>query len=220
MPSHWPFVIATTDRRTTTLIALLRGIVHSRHENHVVLDVQGVGYRIFMSVPAIQALPSNEELTIDIHTHVREDALSLYGFQSETEREIFLRLTTVSGIGPKLGMNILSGSSIDELVGAVTRGDVKSLTAIPGVGKKTAERILVELRDVFHKLMLTDDTLSSGPTSAGSAPTGMFADVASALANLGFKNAQIEKTLSALNTRDTLPDNFDDLLREALQQIR
>ena len=164
----------------------------------------------------MQALPSNEELSIDIHTHVREDALHLYGFLNETEREIFLRLTTVSGIGPKLGMNILSGSSIEDLVGAVTRGDVKRLTTIPGVGKKTAERILVELRDVFHKLMLTDATLSGGAAAAGNAPTGKLADVASALANLGFKNAQIEKTLSAMNARDTLPENFDDLFREAL----
>ncbi len=202
------------------MIASLRGQVLSRHDSHVVLDVQGVGYRIFMSVPAMQALPSNEELSIDIHTHVREDALHLYGFLNETEREIFLRLTTVSGIGPKLGMNILSGSSIEDLVGAVTRGDVKRLTTIPGVGKKTAERILVELRDVFHKLMLTDATLSGGPAASGTAPIGMLADVASALANLGFKNIQIEKTLSALNARDTLPENFDDLLREALQQIR
>ena len=202
------------------MIASLRGQVLSRHDSHVVLDVQGVGYRIFMSIPAMQALPSNEELSIDIHTHVREDALHLYGFLNETEREIFLRLTTVSGIGPKLGMNILSGSSIEDLVGAVTRGDVKRLTTIPGVGKKTAERILVELRDVFHKLMLTDATLSGGAAAAGNAPTGKLADVASALANLGFKNAQIEKTLSAMNARDTLPENFDDLLREALQQIR
>ena len=116
------------------MIALLRGKVIGRHETHIVLDVGGVGYRVFMSLPSIQSLPSDEELSLEIHTHVREDAMLLFGFQSSTEREIFLRLTSVSGIGPKLAMNILSGSSIEELVGAVSRGDVKRLPAIPGVG--------------------------------------------------------------------------------------
>ena len=202
------------------MIALLRGKVIGRHESHIVLDVSGVGYRVFMSLPSIQSLPSDEELSIEIHTHVREDAMLLFGFQSSIEREIFLRLTSVSGIGPKLAMNILSGSSIEELVGAVSRGDVKRLTKIPGVGKKTAERILVELQDVFHKLMLADDTLSAGLPSSNQTRRGMFADLSSALANLGFRPAQIEKTLITLEGLDELPDKFDDLLRESLKHIR
>ena len=202
------------------MIALLRGKVIGRHETHIVLDVGGVGYRVFMSLPSIQSLPSDEELSLEIHTHVREDAMLLFGFQSSTEREIFLRLTSVSGIGPKLAMNILSGSSIEELVGAVSRGDVKRLTAIPGVGKKTAERILVELQDVFHKLMLADDSLSAMVPASKQTRHGMFADLSSALGNLGYRSAQIDKTLVALEGLDELPDKFDDLLREALKHIR
>lgn len=202
------------------MIALLRGKIIGRHETHIVLDVNGVGYQVFMSLPSIQSLPGDEEVSIEIHTHVREDALQLFGFQSGTEREVFLRLTSVSGIGPKLAMNILSGSSIEELVGAVGRGDVKRLTAIPGVGKKTAERILVELRDVFHTLMLTDDTLSEASGMATKTQHGMFADLSSALGNLGYRSAQIDKTLKRLEALDDLPDKFDDLLREALKNIR
>ncbi len=134
------------------MIAFLRGLVVSRGEDHAVIDVQGVGYRVEMAGPAIRMLPPGEEVQLHIHTNVREDAIQLFGFADPTDRSVFLALTKVKGIGPKLSMAVLGNTTTAELVDAVAAGDVKRLTHIPGLGKKTAERILVELRGSLEDL--------------------------------------------------------------------
>lgn len=198
------------------MIALLRGIVVSRQSDSVILDVGGVGYRVFMPTPVVFTLGQGEEVTVHIHTHVREDTLQLFGFAQESDRQIFLALTTVTGIGPKLAMNILSGTTRAELLTAVASADVKRLTQIPNVGKKTAQRILVELTEVFKRI---EPGLAAISTSGGKHAQAM-SDISSALSNLGYRNALIDKTIVELESLEVVPQKFDDLLREALRIIR
>src|SRR5438309_3487689 len=159
------------------MIAHLRGRVLSKRPNHAVVDVNGVGYEVAISVPTFSELPTaGAEVSLHIHTHVREDALSLYGFLRIAEKHLFEKLLTVSGIGPKLAITILSGMAADEMVGAIRGGDIARLTRIPGIGKKTAERMVLELRDKL-------------PMPTGTAEVSMAAaspveeDVLSALVN-------------------------------------
>src|SRR5437764_7642547 len=133
------------------MIAHLRGKLAQKDPARVIVDVNGVGYEVFVPLTTFTALPeAGSDVSIDIHTHVREDIIALYGFSTRRERMIFEKLMTISGIGPKLAMTILSGGSVEELVGAIKRSDLGRLTAIPGVGRKTAERIILELKDKFQ----------------------------------------------------------------------
>src|SRR3989442_15651171 len=130
------------------MIAHLRGKLAQKEPARVIVDVNGVGYEVFVPLTTYTALPdTGSEVSIDIHTHVREDLIALYGFSTRRERSIFEKLMTISGIGPKLAVTILSGGSVEDLVAAIKRSDLARLTAIPGVGKKTAERIILELKD-------------------------------------------------------------------------
>ena len=130
------------------MIAHLRGRVLSKRPSHAVVDVNGVGYEVAISVPTFSELPNaGGEVSLHIHTHVREDALSLYGFLRPQEKELFERLISVSGIGPKLAITVLSGMQAEKMVAAIRGNDVATLTKIPGIGKKTAERMVLELRD-------------------------------------------------------------------------
>jgi Holliday junction DNA helicase RuvA len=171
----------------------------------VVIDVHGVGYEVSVPVTTFSALPDlGAEVSIDIHTHVREDVIALYGFSTRRERMIFEKLMTISGIGPKLAVTILSGGSVEELVGAIKRGDLPRLTAIPGVGKKTAERIILELKDKFQEF-------------ADAAPKpAVQTDVVSALENLGYPRGIAEGALNraAIGDGDAA---FDVLFKRALQ---
>ncbi len=145
-------VIGVVDQRGARVIARLRGKLVEKEPARVVIDVHGVGYEVFIPTTTFTAMPNaGAEVSLDIHTHVREDALALYGFSSRQERRVFERLITISGIGPKLAVTILSGGSVEGLVGAIRRGDLARLTSIPGVGKKTAERIVVELKDKLQE---------------------------------------------------------------------
>lgn len=197
------------------MIASLRGRAAGRSKDWLTVDVGGVGYRVFMSQMALDRIVDGGEVHVHVHTHVREDAIHLFGFLTETDREIFLALNTVTGIGPKVALGILSGATTEELVGAVASGDVKRLTHLPGVGKKTAERILVELREVFKRIL--PDVKVPAHVPSGSRTV---VDVASALANLGFKPAHIERALAALEAEPDPPTDFDALLREALKHLR
>src|SRR5437016_13987454 len=128
------------------MIAHLRGKLAQKDPARVIVDVNGVGYEVFVPLTTFSALPDRGgDVSIDIHTHVREDIIALYGFSTRRERAIFEKLMTISGIGPKLAVTILSGGSVEDLVGAIKRSDLARLTAIPGVGKKTAERIILEI---------------------------------------------------------------------------
>lgn len=189
------------------MIAWLRGKLLEKEASRVVLDVNGVGYEVFVPVTTFTALPEpGAEVALDIHTHVREDALALYGFSSRQERRVFERLIGVSGIGPRLAVTILSGGSVEGLVGAIRRGDLGRLTSIPGVGKKTAERIVVELKDKLKDL-------------AEEAPKPVLeTDVLSALENLGYARATAEAAVRrAMNGDESA--TFDALFKRALQIV-
>lgn len=193
------------------MIAHLRGKILTKHPNSAIVETGGVGYDVTISVPTFSEMPAaGSEVALHIHTHVREDALSLYGFLRIAEKNLFEKLLTVSGIGPKLAITILSGMPVDEMVNAIRGGDVARLTRIPGIGKKTAERMVLELRDKL-------------PPGAGAAEVTPPAaspveeDVLSALVNLGYQRAAAEKVLNAV--RGAPSGGFEGLFREALRAL-
>jgi Holliday junction DNA helicase RuvA len=191
------------------MIAHLRGKLLSKHPNQAIVETGGVGYDVTISVPTFSDLPAvGSEVALHIHTHVREDALALYGFLRPSEKLLFEKLITVSGIGPKLAITILSGMAADEMVGAIRGNDVAKLTRIPGIGRKTAERMVLELRDKLPE---------AGPAAAAAMPTvsATEEDVLSALVNLGYQRAAAEKAL-AIATKNGKGQSFDALFREAL----
>jgi holliday junction DNA helicase RuvA len=194
------------------MIAHLRGHLLAKHPNQAIVETHGVGYDVVISVPTFTELPvAGADVALHIHTHVREDALSLYGFLRLAEKQLFEKLLTVSGIGPKLAITILSGMPADEMVGAIRGGDVVRLTRIPGIGKKTAERMVLELRD---KLPAVTGTSEMSATTA----SPVEEDVISALVNLGYQRAAADKVLLAARG-GTGPQTFDVLFREALASL-
>ena len=187
------------------MIAHLRGKLAHKDPARLVVDVNGVGYEVFIPLTTFTAMPETGfEVSIDIHTHVREDIIALYGFSTRRERVIFEKLMTISGIGPKLAVTILSGGSVQELVAAIKRGDLARLTAIPGVGKKTAERIILELKDKLQDF------------SEGPAVSPLESDVLSALENLGYLRAHAEAAMRRAVDGDRDP-SFDMLFKRSLQ---
>jgi len=192
-----------------TMIAHLRGKLLAKHPNQAIVETGGVGYDVTISVPTFSDLPAvGSEVALYIHTHVREDALALYGFLRPSEKLLFEKLITVSGIGPKLAITILSGMAADEMVGAIRGNDVAKLTRIPGIGRKTAERMVLELRD---KLPET----SAAATPVAPAMNATEEDVLSALVNLGYQRPAVEKALSVA-TKNSKGGSFDALFRETL----
>jgi len=188
------------------MIAHLRGKLISRHPNQAIVEIGGVGYDVAISVPTFSELPPlGSETSLYIHTHVREDQIALYGFLRPEEKQLFEKLITVSGIGPKLAITILSGMPADEMVNAIRGNDIARLTKIPGIGKKTAERMTLELRDKLppHER----DAAQIVPTLSA-----VQEDVLSALMNLGYQRAAAEKTLSAIEKNGS----FDAMFRSAL----
>jgi len=188
------------------MIAHLRGKLARKDPARVVVDVNGVGYEVFVPLTTFTALPdAGSEVSIDVHTHVREDMIALYGFSTRRERIIFEKLMTISGIGPKLAVTILSGGSVEDLVSAIKRSDLARLTAIPGVGKKTAERIILELRDKLQDF-----------ADAAPAKSAVESDVLSALENLGYLRAHAEAAMRRAVDGDRDPA-FDVLFKRSLQ---
>jgi Holliday junction DNA helicase RuvA len=192
------------------MIAHLRGVLLAKHPNQAIVEAHGVGYDVVISVPTFSELPATGgEVSLHTHTHVREDALSLYGFLRLAEKTLFEKLITVSGIGPKLAITILSGMPADEMVGAIRGGDVARLTRIPGIGKKTAERMILELRD-----KLPVPGREAEVSIAAASP--VEEDVLSALGNLGYQRAAAEKALAVANRNAKAGAGFEALFREAL----
>jgi holliday junction DNA helicase RuvA len=194
------------------MIAHLRGKLLAKHPNQAIVETGGVGYDVTISVPTFSDLPAvGSEVALFVHTHVREDALALYGFLRSSEKLLFEKLITVSGIGPKLAITILSGMAADEMVGAIRGNDVARLTRIPGIGKKTAERMVLELRDKLPQ---------AGPIAVPAAPpiSAIEEDVLSALANLGYQRPAAEKALSVA-TKNAKGGSFDTLFREVLGNL-
>jgi holliday junction DNA helicase RuvA len=191
------------------MIAHLRGKLLAKHPNQVIVETAGVGYDVTISVPTFSELPDvGAEVALHIHTHVREDALALYGFLRSSEKLLFEKLITVSGIGPKLAITILSGMAADEMVGAIRGNDVARLTRIPGIGKKTAERMVLELRDKLPEA-------ASATVVAVPASSAVEEDVLSALVNLGYQRPAAEKALATL-VKGGPSKSFDQLFRAAL----
>ena len=191
------------------MIGLLRGKLIEKRPNAVLLDVGGVGYQVQVPLSTFAALGQlHSEATLLIHTHVREDQFSLFGFVTAREKQCFELLISASGVGPSLALKILSGMGIEQLVPAIRKGDLAALVLIPGVGKKTAERIVVELRD---KLAAVDVPEAGKPTTKSQ----LESDVASALVNLGYDERSVEKALE--KARAAGGKEFETLLRESLQ---
>jgi Holliday junction DNA helicase RuvA len=193
------------------MIARLRGRLLEKSPNQAIVDVQGVGYDVTIPLSTFYQLPDPPgEADLAIHTHVREDLIALYGFKTAREKQVFEKLLTVSGIGPKLAITVLSGLEASELIPAIRTNDLARLTRIPGVGKKTAERMVLELRD-----KLAGAESSTEAVYTGFAPPEE--DVLSALTNLGYQRAVAERALKTLKGREEMA--FDELLKKSLQAL-
>lgn len=197
------------------MIAHLRGKLLHKTPQQAIVEAGGVGYDVMITVPAFSALPAEgAEVALFIHTHVREDALALFGFTDATEKRVFEKLISISGIGPKLAMTILSGLSVDRLVGAIRGQDHAMLTKIPGVGKKTAERVTLELKDKL-------DDLAIVTPGAGSVSGAVAEDVLSALVNLGYQRAAAQRAIEAAVEREpAAKEKFEILFRAAMVAMR
>ena len=189
------------------MIAHLRGRLLAKHPNQVVVEAAGVGYDVNITVPTFSDLPApGSEVALHVHTHVREDAIALYGFLRAEEEQLFEKLITVSGIGPRLAITILSGMATADMVGAIRSNDFARLTKIPGIGRKTAERMCVELRDKLEGF--------GGPQPVVS-HSAVEEDVISALTNLGFQRAAAAKAVERA-VQSAGRENFDAIFRAAL----
>jgi len=195
------------------MIGQLRGRLADKRPNQLLVDVGGVGYLVAVPLSTYAALGDlHTEVTLLIHTHVREDALTLYGFLSSREKHFFEMLLGASGVGPTLALKILSGMSVEELVPAIRTCDVARLTRIPGVGRKTAERMVVELKDKLETVVV------AGEKPAAASPAGVEADVVSALVNLGYEQRAAESA-AAQAKRTAGAGDFEKMLRLALQAL-
>ena len=191
------------------MIAHLRGKLLAKHPNQAIVETGGVGYDVTISVPTFSDLPAiGGEVTLHIHTHVREDLIALYGFLRPAEKRLFEKLITESGIGPKLAITILSGMAADEMVSAIRGNDVARLTRIPGIGKKTAERMVLELRD-----KLPSEGVAESP--AMPAVSAVEEDVLSALMNLGYQRAAAERALASVE-KNGKGSSFEVMFRQTL----
>jgi len=201
------------------MIALLRGVLIEKHPNQAIVETGGVGYDVTIPVSTFTRLPEpGKEVRLRIHTHVREDALALYGFFTQDEKALFEKLIGVSGIGPTLAVKILSGLAAPDLINFIRRGEVERLVRIPGVGKKTAERMVLELRDKLP---------AGGPLGPGEEPgapdaaalSSVDQDVLSALLNLGCGRPQAEAAVRKAKAAGAAPE-FEPLFRRALELVR
>jgi holliday junction DNA helicase RuvA len=194
------------------MIGQLRGALLDKRPNQIVLDVGGVGYEVQIPLSTFTSLGKlHEQVTLLIHTHVREDQLALYGFLTAREKQCFELLISTSGVGPNLALKILSGMSLEELVPAIRKGDLAQLVRIPGIGRKTAERIVVDLRDKLAAVEV-------GEPGKPATRTQLEADVASALVNLGYESRAVEKALEQAR-KSGADASFEELLRAALADL-
>jgi Holliday junction DNA helicase RuvA len=191
------------------MIARLVGRLARKSPEALVVDVHGVGYRVMVSLNAFAALPEQGgEVELAIHTHLRENALELYGFVADEEKALFTALITVSGVGPRMALNILSGLPAADLRDALAAGNVDRLVAIPGIGKRTAERLIVELQDRVRKLATAVPTDGAGPLDA---------EAVSALVNLGYRASEAERAVRAVSA--TGAKDLAAVIRRALQKL-
>jgi len=200
------------------MIALISGRLAAKAPGSVVVDVHGVGYQVLIPLSSFYELPEpGNEVSLHIHTHVREDALLLYGFLTEKEKGLFLALTGVSGVGPKLALNIISGLPFDTLVEAIVRGDDARVATIPGIGKKTAARLILELKDKVAALGFEADT--TGPCKVGTGANRQKDEAVSALVNLGYNKGHAEDAVKRVCASGGDDVQLEALIREALKVL-
>lgn len=197
------------------MIALLTGNIAYKSIDHLIVDVGGVGYRLMIPLSTFYALPEEGVVRLHVHTHVKEDAIHLYGFLSPGEKETFALLISVSGVGPRLALNILSNIPAEEFRGALCEGNIKRLSAIPGIGKKTAERLVLELREKVERLGAPPSP--PGPEQSAHTHASAFDDTLSALVNLGYKENQAKKVLESLEVSAETP--LEEILKGALKVL-
>ena len=199
------------------MIAHIQGLLHFKSPEYLVIDVDGIGYQVHVPLSTFYDLPQvGNTVSLHIHTHVREDALQLYGFQSPEEKALFVRLMSISGIGPRLAVNILSGISPAELVESLGHNNLARLISIPGVGRKTAERIMLELRDKLTALAPSHDATAPAKTAADEA---MNEDALSALLNLGYKKGVAQQAIENARKRLEGEITLETLLKESLRAL-
>ena len=199
-----------------SLIDSISGKLLVKKPTEAIIDIGGFRFQVNISVSAYESLPrQGEKVDLLTYLHVKEDILDLYGFKDNSERSLFMNLNTISGIGPRSAMNILSGTNPDEFKNRIIAGDVKSLTVIPGIGAKTAKRIIIELKEKFstdldgkNELGFTEDRDSS-----------VVKDAANALKSLGYKAGQVNKTLIDLERDGEMPDGLESIIRKALSKM-
>lgn len=199
------------------MIAALTGRLASKAPTYITLDVHGVGYEVHIPLSTFYALPElNQSTSLRIHTHLREDAIQLYGFLTAEERGAFVLLTSISGIGPKLALSVLSALSLPDLISAIRSGNVEKLATVPGIGKKSAGRIALELKD---KILHLHPGVSGEPDARPGPASETLEDARSALVNLGYRPSDVEQALKRLTKvwKDNLP--LSDLIREALKEL-
>ncbi len=192
------------------MIGYLRGRVNRKQANRIILDVQGVGYSVGISLSTYLSMGNvGNEVELSVYTHVTDNSMALYGFSTEAEKETFLKLISISGIGPKIALNILSGIEVSDLEEAIRNSDVDRISLVPGIGKKTAMRIALELQE---KLIEKENILQTGMSQEKE-------DLLSALINMGFKRKEVEKIVDT-TIKDMKDDaEFEALLRESLRQL-
>ena len=199
------------------MIGQLKGQLLHKKPNVLLVDVHGVGYEVYIPLTSFYELPTEgSEISLKIHTHVREDALILFGFHTQREKDLFLKLISISGIGPKLAIAILSGAQVEELAQAIAESNLVRLTAIPGVGRKTAERLVLELKSQITPFLLPEQAATAKQTGATSP---LEEDILSALVNLGYARAAAEKALSIVLRSAECERTFEEVLRNTLRRL-
>lgn len=199
------------------MIARISGLLVYKSPAYVIVDAQGIGYQVYVPLTTFYDLPdAGQPVVLHIHTHVRQDAINLFGFQTPEERDIFQLMLAVNGIGPKLAINILSGIAASELFKAVSEANLKKLVGIPGVGKKMAERIILELKDKVKKLGVSAEHITKTESAADD---GMKEDALSALVNLGYKSQAAEDALNRVYGEHPEGLALDTLLKRVLKTL-
>jgi holliday junction DNA helicase RuvA len=199
------------------MIASLTGRLAFKAPPYLVLDVHGVGYEVFIPLSTYYGLPNlSESISLSVHTHVREDAIQLFGFLTSQEKDAFVLLTSVSGVGPKLALSVLSALPVSNLVSAIQSGDIEKLTTVPGIGNKSAGRLVLELKDKVEKL---HPGLASASESPRQGEDATFDDALSALVNLGYRPQDAKEALKQVKKSNAKSIVLKDLIRESLKEL-
>jgi holliday junction DNA helicase RuvA len=199
------------------MIASLTGRLAFKAPTYLILDVHGVGYEVCIPLSTYYGLPNlSENTSLSVHTHVREDAIQLFGFLTSQEKEAFVLLTSVSGVGPKLALSVLSALPVSNLVSAIQSGDVEKLTTVPGIGNKSASRLVLELKDKIGKLHPGVAPASDSPRQGQDA---IFDDALSALVNLGYRPQDAKDALKQVKRSNTESIVLKDMIRESLKEL-